>query len=273
MVAILQEIFSRRNLLYELVMRDLKIRYARKSMGFLWTFLMPFATVITFYVIFCQILKVKIGEAPFFLYLMSGVFSWRFFHDSVAAATTCLTDNKKLVQEPAFPHYFIPLAITLANVINFLPSLFITVVISLFVSRGNVIFIFSLPFIICIHVCLTAGVAVIFSILYVRWRNVKYVVELFLFEALYTTPVFYSIYLIKATFPDIFFKIFLCNPFTGILNLYRIALLRGFYDMTKNDLSIFSLIIGPLVFTIGILILGYMLYERHKTIINDYLSG
>lgn len=120
MITIIQELFAKRNLIQELVIKDLKIRYSRPLLGFLWAFLSPFLTVAVFYVVFCVILKVEITEAPFVFYLMSAIFPWRFFQDSLMCSTTSLVDNKNLIRESNFPHYLIPLSIVFTNLIIFL---------------------------------------------------------------------------------------------------------------------------------------------------------
>ena len=113
------------NLIRELALKDLKIRYSRPALGFLWAFLSPILTVAIFYVIFGLVLKVKTEEAPFVLYLMSGIFPWMFFQDSIFKSITSLVDNKNLIKESNFPHYLIPVSIVMTNAIIFLPSLFI----------------------------------------------------------------------------------------------------------------------------------------------------
>ena len=138
MFEILKEIWSRRDLIRELVVKDLKLRYSRPLLGAMWAFLLPFLTVLIFYVVFCRVLRVRVEEAPFILYLMSAVFPWRFFQDSLSCSTTSLMDNKNLLRETRFPHYLIPLSVVLANAVNFLPSLMILIMTAL-IDRKSVV--------------------------------------------------------------------------------------------------------------------------------------
>src|SRR3989338_3576328 len=95
------------NLIQQLVLKDLKMRYSRPMLGFFWAFLSPFLAVTVFYAVFSLALKIQIKEAPFFLYLMSAVFPWRFFQDSLMSSVTSLVDNKNLIKESGFAHYLI----------------------------------------------------------------------------------------------------------------------------------------------------------------------
>jgi len=268
----IKEIIIRRNLIRELVLKNLKIRYSKSLLGFLWAFLSPFLIVLIFYLVFSLILNVKTEEAPFILYLMSGVFTWRFFQDSLMCSMTSLVDNKNLIRESNFPHYLIPLSIVLANAIVFLPSLFILLIASLVSLKGLPIFVLFLPFILVIHLVISIGLSIIFSVLYVKWRDIKYILEVVLLLLFYLTPAFYSIRLVKSSFPPPLFMLYLYDPFVCILNLYRISILKGFYVVVKNEMGIISMFFITVGVAIAVLGLVYHLYRKNKNSINDYLS-
>jgi lipopolysaccharide transport system permease protein len=271
-MGIVKEIFVKRYLIKELIVKDLKVRYSRPVLGFLWAFLSPLLMVAIFYLVFSFILQVRTKEAPFFLYLMSGVFSWRFFQDSLMCSVTSMVDNKNLIREANFAHYLVPLSIVLANGINCLPSLVILIMTALFILKGLPLFILLLPVILAIHLVIATAMSILFSILYVRWRDTKYVLEALLMITFYLTPVFYSLYLVKDTFSKIWFSAYIYNPFVGVLSLYRITILNGFYPAIKEDTNILSLAVIPAAFALVILSLAFFVYKKNKNIINDYLA-
>jgi lipopolysaccharide transport system permease protein len=260
------------NLIREFALKDLKIRYSRPVLGFLWTFLSPILTVMIFYLIFGLVLKVKTEEAPFVLYLMSGVFPWMFFQDSILKSVTSLVDNKNLIREASFPHYLIPVSIVTANAVIFLPSLFIVLFSSLFILKGLPVFILLLPMLLIIHLIVTLLLSVIFSVLYVKWRDLKYALEAVFLLLFYLTPVFYSVSLIKESFSNALYKVYICNPFVGILSLYRIVFLKGFFAVIKDNMGFLPIIAEIAVFIILVSIFAVYLYKKNKGIINDYLA-
>lgn len=260
------------NLIRELVIKDLKIRYSRPMLGFLWAFLSPFLMVMIFYFVFGTLLKVKTEDVPFFLYLMSGVFPWIFFQESITRSITSLVDNKNLIKESRFPHYLVPVSITFATFVNFLPSLFILIVCSLFILKGTSGLIGLLPFILAAHFLITIGLSVIVSILYVRWRDLKYFLDAILMLLFYLTPTCYSLSVVRGSFSSILFKIYLYNPLVGILTLYRIALFKGFIKGAGAYPGLFSVLATQIIFAIIIFIAAFYLYKRNKNSINDYLS-
>lgn len=272
MIAIIKEIITRKNLIGELVLKDLKLRYGRPILGVFWAFLSPLATVFIFYLVFSVFLKAKTEEAPYVLYLMTAIFPWRFFNDSLLCSATCLADNKNLIRESNFPYYFLPLSIVLANMINFLPSLAILILTAFFLLKGLPLLIIFLPLVLVIQLLLTLGLSIIFSLLYVKYRDLKYILEIALTISFYLTPVFYSLYLVKNSLAPVLFKAYLYNPLTGILIFYRSVMLKGFYLFIAKDLVWLPSIALAVCFSLVVLFLGFYCYRRFKNKVYDYLS-
>lgn len=260
------------NLLRELVVKDLKIRYCRPALGFIWAFLLPLVTVFIFYVVFSLILKIEVKEAPFFLYLMSAIFTWRFFQDTLSLSVSSLVENKNLLKESRFPQYLIPFSIVLSQALNLIPSLVIIIIAAVLILKGLPVVFFFLPLVLLLHFAITAGLAIVVSILYVRWRDTKYLLEAAMLLIFYSTPVFYSLALVKASFGQAVFNLYNYNPFVGILNLYRITLLKGFLAASGDSINLFLSIVIPLISAAISLLWAYFLYKNNKDKINDHLS-
>lgn len=272
MINFIRAIFIKNDLLKELVLRNIKIRYSTFFLGFLWAFLLPFSTALVFFFVFSSLLKVNIEEAPFLLYVMSAVFSWRFFQDSVTASITSLIDNKNLIRESNFPVYLIPFSIVFTSIIHFLPALLIIILFAFFILQGLAIWIFLLPVILAIHLALTLGLSVIVSMLYLKYRQLKFMLEVILMLLFYLTPVFYPITLIKNALPGFLYKIYNYNPLVIILNLYRFALLKGYYKTGQNYIEILPAVIISAGFSLAIFWFSARVYRGNKNSINDYLA-
>jgi len=268
----MEEWNNRLNLIRELALKDLKVRYSRPALGFLWAFLSPLLTVAIFYLVFGLILKVKTEEAPFVLYLMSGVFPWMFFQDSIFRSVTSLADSKNLIKESNFPIYLIPISIVITNAVIFLPSLLIVILSSLFILKGLPLFIILLPVVLIIHLAMTVSLSVLFSMLYVKWRDLKYALEAVFLLLFYLTPVFYPILLLKGLFSDMLYKAYIYNPLVGILILYRAALLKGFSGSVRNYAGFLPIIFALIIFVITISVTAVYLYRKNRGVINDYLA-
>ena len=254
------------------MLKDLKIRYTRPFLGFFWAFLLPFLTVVILYLVFSLFFKVKTEEAPYILYLMSGIFTWRFFQDSLMISTTSLMDNKNLIRESNFPNFLIPVSVILSNAVIFSLPLIMLIFLSALLLKGLSVHILLLPLVLITHLILIMGLSVIASIYYVKWRDMKYLLEVLLLTFFYLTPIFYSLSLVRDSFSPFLLKIYIYNPFVCILNLYRITLFKGFYSFVVKDISFFALFSISAVFAITVLLLSFCCYLQSRKSLNDYLS-
>lgn len=260
-----------RDILKELILKDLKIRYARPTLGFFWAFLSPFLTGLVFYLVFGRILNIQIGPWPFFLYIITALFPWRFLQDSLIQAATSLLDNKNIIKESRLPHTLVPLAIVLTQVVIFLPSLVILALISWWTTQKITLWIMLLPVVLIVHTAIIAGLAIICAVFYVFWRDLKYLLEICLLVLFYSSPAFYALESVKIALPPAIYQLFCLNPFTMILNLYRICLIPGFARATGN-LTIPQLFLGSAVIAVLLLGLALGIYNSLKTKINDHLA-
>lgn len=272
MISIIREIFDKRNLVRELVIRDLKLRYSRLGFGFLWALLSPLLMVVVFYVVFSLIFKTDTDGVPFFIYLLSAILPWSFFQSSLMSSTTSLIDSKNLIKEANVSHYLVPLSITLANMINFLPSFIVLIIATALTLNGVSIFILCLPVVLLVHMLITFGLGLIFSILYVRWRDVRYILEAILLFLFYLIPVFYSISLVELKLPRLLYNIYVLNPFVGLTNLYRIILFKGYYAKIHVQIGLMYTVIMPIIFAFIVLWVGFWLFKFNKNSINDKIS-
>ncbi|MBU1134865.1 MAG: ABC transporter permease [Candidatus Omnitrophica bacterium] len=266
-----KELIARRELIIRLALKDLRVQYRRPLLGFLWAFFMPLATIIIFQIVFSKILRVPVGEYPFFIYLMTAIFPWRFFQAGISRSTTSILDSRNLIREASFPRELIPISIIVAELINFIPSLFIMLIFLVCFKINFSFLIFYLPLVIFLHTFLILGISLIVASLQVKFRDIRYVVEIVLLGLFYLTPVFYPISLVAQSFNQLFLKIYLANPLVGILNLYRIILLKGFSDTLPSQVNIFNSLVVPIIWSFCLFFLGFYIFKKREKHFSDYL--
>jgi ABC-2 type transport system permease protein len=264
----IKDLIQYRHLLWDLAIKDIKVRYRSPVLGFLWAILMPLALVFIFKFVFSNIMKAEIEKYPFFVYLMTAVFPWAFFSSSIGSATESIFSNRDLIKKTYFPRQIIPISVVLANLINFLPALFIMLLMLLFFRMQFTILIFLLPFAILLQIILTVGLVLVFSSLQVILCDVKYIVELLLMLCLYLSPAFYSLKIV-ANFPSVLFKLYLLNPFVGLFTLYRIALLEGYANTLPKAVNIYGLFIWTTIVCIGVFLLGFFVFRKYEKNFSD----
>lgn len=263
-------LFQYRHLVFDLAVKDIRVKYRSPILGFLWAILIPLVTVLIFKFIFSTIIQVKIEGCPFFIYLMTAVFPWACFSSSVSSATESILSNRDLIKKTYFPRQVIPVSVVLANLINFIPALAVMLLILVFYRMPFTVFILLLPGIILLQTILAIGLALIFSSFQVVLRDVKYIVELLLLIWMYLSPVFYPLAMV-ANLSGWHFKLYLLNPFVGLFCLYRLALLKGFVKTLPAGVNIYSLALWTTVVCISVFLLGFLVFRKYEAYFSDLM--
>ena len=257
-----------RHLILDLAVKDIRVKYRFPALGFLWAIIIPLVTVIVMKFIFSTLMQVKTENCPFFIYLMTAVVPWAYFATSVSSATESILNNRELIKKTYFPRQIIPISVVLANLINFIPSLAVMLLILVFFRMPFTVWIFLLPGIIFLQTILAIGLALIFSSVQVVLRDVKYIVELLLMIWMYLSPAFYPLTMV-ADFSRFFLKIYLLNPFVGLFCLYRLAMLKGFVKTLPAGVNICSLALWSILACSGVFLLGFLVFKKYETHFSD----
>lgn len=259
-----------RHLLWDLAIKDIKVRYRSPALGFLWAVIMPLVMVLIFKFVFSTIMKSEIEKYPFFVYLMTAVFPWTYFSSSVGAASESIVNNHNLIKKTYFPREIIPVSVVLANLINFIPALVVMLLMLAFFRTQFTILLFLLPFVIFLQTIFTIGLALIVSSLQVILRDVKYMVELLLMAWLYFSPAFYSLATV-ANFSEGLLRLYIFNPFVGLFTLYRIVFLKGYAQTLPHSIDIRFLLIWTIAACIGTFLLGLSVFKKYEQTFSDLI--
>lgn len=178
-----------------LVWRDIRIRYKQTIMGFLWAILMPSLIVGA-----GAIFRVALGRysgspvtAEDIATVMVRAVAWSFFISGIRFGTNSLLVNQELVTKLAFPKEVFPLAATLSGLFDFAVAATAAVGILLIIGWQPAIHALWAILLVLVLVALTAGFALFLSAANLFFRDVKYLVEVFLTFAIFFTPVLYDV--------------------------------------------------------------------------------
>jgi len=210
-----------RDLLRELIARDIKLRYRGSLLGILWTLLNPLAELIVLYFVFSTVLKVDIPNFP--AYLFTGLIVYGWFQTSVNFATGAVVSNRELVRRPGVPVMILPIVTVASNLVHFLLSLPILFGLLLVTGVPIASTIVALPALIAIEFVLILGFAYPVATINVWFRDTQHVLRIALQLLFYLTPVFYQ----TSTVPDRLQWFFRINPLAHMVDLYRAVLMRG----------------------------------------------
>lgn len=214
----LRELAAHREILINLVRKELKVRYATSALGVAWSMLNPLLYLAVFGVVFTVFLPSGIEDFPAFL--LSGLVAWTLFSTAVGQATTSIVGNANLVSKVAFPREILPLASVGAALVNFAFQLvvlvgFIAVVRPASLATAHLVL---LPLALVDLVVFTTAVSFLVAAFNVRYRDTQHLVELGLLAWFWMTPIVYAAGLISRKLVDRpgLFNLFLANPLADI---------------------------------------------------------
>jgi len=250
MLTLLKDIYQRRELLFVLIDRNLKIRYKNSVLGFFWSLLTPIFLILI-YATFAGILKFGGSPPDYLQFLIVGIIVWQFLSMCLNDSLSAIMGNANLIKKTAFPRFILPVATVLANLINFLLTFVILVAYLLIVGMP-----FShlgwLPLILMTQCALCLGMALIISTVNVFFRDAEHILQVLTLAWFFLTPIFYPIDRQMEILHVHYWLAFL-NPMTGIICGYRLILMSvpdpGLSFMAISFVAAWlTLLIGALVF-------------------------
>jgi ABC-type polysaccharide/polyol phosphate export permease len=192
------EIWSYRNLIYNLAQRELRSRYKKSVLGWLWSLVNPAATLAIYSLVFGIFLRIPPEDLPdgrdgiFGLYLFSALVVWNFFNSTMSGSIAALQSSGGLLNKVYFP----PSCPAIANMFTVLLQALIEGAILAFVMilLGNAGITFVLfPFVLVVTGFFGLGLGLILSVYNVRYRDVGYIVGIAMQVLFYTTPIIYGL--------------------------------------------------------------------------------
>lgn len=213
-------------LLRELVRRDFQGRYAGSAFGFLWSFVQPLWQLLLFSFVFSGVLRISpLGERTerFWVFLFCGLLPWLAVHEGIVRGATAITDNAHLVKNLRFPAAILVLSAVAGalvhQAISGLVFLGVLAGVGELAPRNLGWLLVALP----LQVAITSGIGLLLAGVTVFVRDTTQVVGMALAAWFYFTPVVYPMALV----PDALRPVIELNPLTGLVGLYRMALLGG----------------------------------------------
>lgn len=241
------ELYRYRHLLRMLVGSELKLRYRRSALGFLWSLLNPLLMMSVLSVVFSIIMRFEVKD--YALMLLSGLLPWTFISQAVNNSLMSLVTKGSLIHKVYVPKGVFPIATVLANLVNFVLSLIPLLVIGLAIGHRFSLALLFLPVAILLVAVLACGLALLFSCLNVFFRDFTHMTEVLLQALFYASPIIYGIEMV----PERFRPFFQLNPLSSIIECFRAPIYRGVLP-TWSDLGVATatslciLLIGSTVF-------------------------
>ena len=257
----IKAIYKWRELLWQMVGREVKARYKQSILGYFWVILNPLAQMLVMSFAFSIILRIPTnaaGSIPYSIFLFVALLPWNLFSGSLSSATASLVSSGGLITKIYFPRTILVISTILAKIVDFLFALIILIIYMLIYQipiNLNILWVFPIFF---IQQIFTIGLSLFFSAANLLYRDIQYLLSMILLLWMYVTPVIYPADLV----PDKFRFVFQLNPMAIIINAYRQVILGG--GAPKYS----SLIIATLL-SFAFLLLGLSYFKNREKIFAD----
>lgn len=236
-------------LVQELVKRDLKVKYRRSFLGYLWSLLNPLLMMCVMSYVFSTIFQSTIPNFP--LYLICGQTLWNFFNESTNMAMHSVLQNGALIKKVYIPKFIFPLSRVLSSFVTMSFSLIAILVVMLF-TKATVywtILLFWVPLLFLFIFC--CGIGLILSALSTYFRDITHLYGVLTLAWMYATPIFYD----PAILPENVRGTLEWNPMYHFITFFRSLILNG--QMPSGD--VWAICIGS---SIAMLSIGLLIFKK-----------
>jgi ABC-2 type transport system permease protein len=238
-VPAVRDVWAFRELLLNLVRKELKVRYKNSVLGFAWSLARPMFLLAIYYIVFDKILKAGIPHFAF--YLFSGLLAWDLFGSTLSAATLSIVGNAGLISKVYFPREILPLAAVGAGLFNFALQLLVLLA-SLLAFRYDFFgpnLLLLVPALLTLVVFMTAW-SLFLAAANVYLRDVQHLLEVFLLFWFWMNPIVYPIQFVlkhKGTFAGIkITTIYFLNPMVDIIVNFQRAVYKHLHVKGQTTL-------------------------------------
>jgi ABC-type polysaccharide/polyol phosphate export permease len=252
------EIRRNHELIWALALKDIRVRYKRSALGFLWALLNPLFMMIILAIVFSQVMHT--GISNYAVFLICALLPWTFFTQALAYAVESIVANGDLLKKIHIDKSVFPVTAVLSNVINFLFSL-VTLVVVLVIFRFPFHWTWvylPVPFVSLILFALGCGF--ILAMANVFLRDVGQTLQVVLAAWFYVSPIIYNLDFVPQRY-RIFFRL---NPMVYILNGFRAAIYYGQLPSPQN----IAMTVGCGVIA---LFVGYRVFRRYQDTLVFYV--
>jgi lipopolysaccharide transport system permease protein len=263
-----RELWSYRELISDLVVRDLRARYKSSMLGYLWTQLAPLMMMLVFTFVFSVMMPN--GLALFPVFVIVGLLPWNYCTEAVSGGTRSVIDNANLIKKVFFPREILPLVSVFSSLLNYLlslPMMFLVMAVTQLLTLGYLNFSLTflyLPVIILIQTMFLIGVTLFLSALAVFFRDVTHLIGIVILFWFFLTPVFYTLDIVSSQVARL---IRWLNPMASMVEFYREILYGNAVGIGKIPTPAIPApdsLLRIIVTTGLVLALGYWFFQRHS---------
>lgn len=216
-----KELSAYRDLLYFLIVRGIRAKYAQSVLGVSWAVIQPLFTMLVFTIVFGNLAKISSDGVPYALFSFSALMPWTYFSGVLNEASNSLTSNANMLSKVYFPRMVLPLAALLGKLLDFGITLLVMGVLLVMFNYMPSYQLVYLPLLLLYLLMTALGPSLILAAWSVQYRDIKYAMTFIVQLMMYVAPVVYPLSYI----PEKYQVWYALNPLVGVIEGFRAAIL------------------------------------------------
>ncbi len=208
-------------LLYFFTWRDIKILYKQTILGFTWAIINPLFQMIVFSVVFGRLARIDSDGVPYPIFSYTALIPWTFFATALTFSSVSLVSGANMIGKIYFPRIVLPLASTLAKLVDFFISFFFLAILMLYYGITPTWNALALPLLVLIMVFCASGAGIWLSALSVQYRDIKHANHFVVQILMYSAPVVWPV----SKVPEQYRLVYGLYPMAGVIEGFRSSLI------------------------------------------------
>ena len=253
-----KEILEYKDLLYFLILKDIKARYAQSVIGVGWAIIQPLFFMLVFTVIFGKLAKIDSEGVPYQIFSFTALVPWTFFSNAMSDSSNSLSANLALITNIYIPRILIPLSVTIGKFIDFFISFLILIGLLVFyqyLPDQKILLIFMYIFLMFMS---AFAFGLILGTMAIQYRDIKYALPFGIQLFMYASPVAYSTNML----PEKYHVIYALNP--------MVTVIEGFRNIFLNTGNIsFEMIVVSFSTSFLLMLIGVVYFSKTERIFAD----
>ncbi len=251
------EVIRFRELLYFLVWKNLKVRYAQALLGALWAILQPLLTAVILGLLLGRFARIPTDGVPPFVFYLTALVPWTFFANALTTAAGSLVTNQPLIMKVYFPRICLPISGVLSAVVDLMVPLILLLIVMAYSSSGALTLqaALAIPLLLSIAAIAATGLGVGLAALNLRYRDVTHTLPFLVQILFFASPIVYSVSRLPAEWRTLYFL----NPMASVIDGFR-AILLGTHPFSWTE-SLIGLASALLLLAVGVV---YFERDEHR---------
>jgi ABC-2 type transport system permease protein len=265
------------HLTYNIARNEFKLKFFGSALGYVWQVMRPLLLFGVLYVFFVLISHVgkdgRPGEANYGVQLLGSIVLMTFFTEATSGAVRCVMDRENLVRKIHFPRLAIPLAVVLLGIFNLSLNLVVVLIFALISGIHPMLSWLELPLILALLVVFATGMAMLLSALFVRFRDIQPIWEVFSQILFYASPVILSVATVLSDFNEpknhqflyqhqFLEHLYFLNPLVAIFQQFRHAMIYHGTPSAGEAMGSWAALLEPLTVVAVVFVAGFVIFNR-----------